>query len=154
MSPSRRTSGCNATWRQWTGPPVQPTRHRHLQCVYLAVVARNIRLLALFPHTQPTVTIRTRWRQFCSTSRFFFFFFVRFISIIFQLTTLVFAAVLVQPLSVSDAIILISEQWRLSQLAAMDLHYRHQLYRKPHNRILFGLQKLYRLPPRKILRIY
>lgn len=85
---------------------------------------------------------------------FFFFFFVRFISIIFQLTTLVFAAVLVQPLSVSDAIILISEQWRLSQLAAMDLHYRHQLYRKPHNRILFGLQKLYRLPPRKILRIY
>lgn len=83
-----------------------------------------------------------------------FFFFVHFISIIFQFTTLVFAAVLVQPLSVSEAIILISEQWRLSQLAAMDRHYRHQLYRKPHNNILFGLQKLYRLPPRKILRIY
>ena len=64
---SRRTSGCNATWGQWTETSFRSAMACYLERVYLGAVACVTQLLALFPHTKPTDSIKPIR---CATLRF------------------------------------------------------------------------------------
>lgn len=150
MTLSRRTSGRDATWWQWTWTSIQPNFDRHLQRFYHAIVARNIRLLALFPHPQPTATIRTRRQQLSSVYAFS----LRFISLLFS-TYNTFACVRVAAVNragIQRRNHRCNRAMPYCTTTRNGQYYNHRDMRWSNKQHHVRRQKLYR--PRKILPLY